>query len=399
MQYIPGLAGVPATESAISCIDGEKGILSYRGYDIQELAQKSSFEETTLLLLFGKLPTEEELRAFDLALRDSRRVKFNMKEIMKNLPSSTHPMHMLQVVVASLASFYPSTEYLKGGTENQAYINNVTVKIIAHMATLVAYWEHMRNGYDPIEPRKDLNYAENFLYMLTGEEPDKDWARLLDAILILHAEHTINASTFTTMVTGSTLANPCSVIASAIASLSGPLHGGANQKVIEMLDEIGSPENARAYVEKRLAEKKVIWGMGHREYKTKDPRAIILQKLSDEILAKKSDAGELTLAFETAKEVEKVCAELIGHKGVYPNVDFYSGILYKEMGFDPGLFTPIFAVARSAGWMAHWREQLQDNKIFRPTQIYTGVGEACYIPLEQRGHGNPDFLETATGNA
>ncbi len=277
MEYIPGLAGVPATESEISYIDGQKGILTYRGYNIMELAEYSSFEETTLLLLFGNLPTAGELADFENQLRNARRVKYNLREIMKNLPATTHPMHMLQVAVASLASFYPSTEYMKGGTENQAYINEVTVNIISHMGTLVAMWEHMRNGYDPIEPRKDLTYAENFLYMVTGEEPDKDWARLLDACLILHAEHTINASTFTTMVTGSTLANPCSVISSAIASLSGPLHGGANQKVIEMLDEIGSPENARPYIEKRLAEKKVIWGMGHREYKTKDPRATILQ--------------------------------------------------------------------------------------------------------------------------
>ncbi len=383
MDYIPGLAGVPATESKISCIDGQKGILSYRGYNIQELAEFSSFEETTLLLLFGDLPTSKELAQFDRQLRENRRVKYNIREIMKNLPPTTHPMHMLQVVVASLASFYPSTEYMQGGTENEAYINDVTVKIIAHMGTLVAMWEHMRNGYDPIEPRKDLTYAENFLYMVTGAEPDKNWARLLDAILILHAEHTINASTFTTMVTGSTLANPCSVISSAIASLSGPLHGGANQKVIEMLEKIGSPENARAYIEDRLANKKVIWGMGHREYKTKDPRATILQKLSTALLKEKSE--ELSPLFQTALEVEKICEELLGHKGVYPNVDFYSGILYKEMGFDEGLFTPIFAVARSAGWMAHWREQLQGNKIFRPTQIYTGSGSLCYLPVEQRG--------------
>lgn len=383
MQYIPGLAGVPATESKISFIDGQKGILTYRGYDIQELAEYSSFEETTLLLLFGELPTAEELANFDTELRNNRRIKYNIREIMKNLPTTTHPMHMLQVVVASLASFYPSTEYMKGATENQDYINSVTVKIIAHMGTLVAMWEHMRNGYDPIPPRKDLNYAENFLYMVTGEEPDKNWARLLDAIFILHAEHTINASTFTTMVTGSTLANPCSVISSAIASLSGPLHGGANQKVIEMLEEIGAPENARAYIEDRLEKKRVIWGMGHREYKTKDPRASILQKLSSSLLEGKSD--QLSQAFQTALEVEKVCEELLGHKGVYPNVDFYSGILYKEMGFDVEIFTPIFAVARSAGWMAHWREQLQNNKIFRPTQIYSGTGNLCYLPVELRG--------------
>jgi len=382
MQYIPGLAGVPATESEISFIDGQKGLLSYRGYDIMELAEYSSFEETTLLLLFGCLPTQAELDDFDKALKCSRRVKFNIRNIMENLPSTTHPMHMLQIVVASLASFYPSTEYMKGGTENQKYINDVTVKIISHMGTLVAMWEHMRNGYEPVEPREDLSYAENFLYMVTGRAPDKDWSRLLDACLILHAEHTINASTFTTMVTGSTLANPCSVISSAIASLSGPLHGGANQKVVEMLEEIGEPENARDYIEERIKAKKVIWGMGHREYKTKDPRATILQKLSASLL--KNKTVTLSKSFKTALEVEKICEELLAHKGVYPNVDFYSGILYKEMGFDAGLFTPIFAVARSAGWMAHWREQLQNNKIFRPTQVYKGVGSACYIPIEKR---------------
>ncbi|SIO09739.1 citrate synthase [Sulfurivirga caldicuralii] len=381
-EYIPGLAGVPATKSAISCIDGEKGILTYRGYDIADLAENSTFEETTLLLLYGELPNRAELEAFDQQMRENRRVKYNLRELMKNLPHTTHPMHMLQTAVASLASFYPSTEYLEGGEESRDYINEVTIKIIAHMATLVAMWEHLRHGYDPIEPRKDLTYAENFLYMLNGEEPDPEWARLLDACLVLHAEHTINASTFTTLVVGSTLANPCSVMSAAIGALSGPLHGGANQKVIEMLDEIGDVKNVRPYIEKRLKNKQVIWGMGHREYKTKDPRATILQKLAEEVLR---DKAGLSKTFEIAREVGRVCEEYLGPKGVYPNVDFYSGILYREMGFDPLMFTSIFAVARTAGWMAHWREQLQNNKIFRPTQIYTGPGPRCYIPLEQRG--------------
>ncbi len=381
-EYIPGLAGVPATKSAISQIDGEKGILTYRGYDIADLAENSTFEETTLLLLYGELPNRAELEAFDRQMRANRRVKYNLRELMKNLPHTTHPMHMLQTAVASLASFYPSTEYLEGGEESRDYINEVTIKIIAHMATLVAMWEHLRHGYDPIEPRKDLTYAENFLYMLNGEEPDPEWARLLDACLVLHAEHTINASTFTTLVVGSTLANPCSVMSAAIGALSGPLHGGANQKVIEMLDEIGDVKSVRPYIEKRLKNKQVIWGMGHREYKTKDPRATILQKLAEEVLR---DKAGLSKTFEIAREVERVCEEYLGPKGVYPNVDFYSGILYREMGFDPLMFTSIFAVARSAGWMAHWREQLQNNKIFRPTQIYTGPGSRCYIPLDQRG--------------
>lgn len=382
LEYIPGLAGVPATESSISYIDGKAGILSYRGYSIAELATHSSFEETAMLLLTGQLPSQEELKRFSGKISENRRVKYNIRQLMKCLPSSTHPMHMLQTVVASLASFYPSTAYMDGDENDTTYIQEVSENILGHMGTLVAMWEHLRNGYDPIEPRKDLSYAGNMLYMLKGKEPDPIWERLLDACLILHAEHTINASTFTALVTGSTLANPCSVISSAIGSLSGPLHGAANEKVIAMLEDIGDPKNARDYIEKRLANKQVIWGMGHREYKTKDPRAAILQQLIHENLLGKG--GKLSKLFETAIEVEEVCKELLAHKGVYPNVDFYSGILYREMGFDPASFTSIFAISRSAGWLAHWHEQLKKNKIYRPTQIYKGEHNLRYTPLSQR---------------
>lgn len=382
MAYVPGLAGVPATESGISYIDGQQGVLSYRGYAIGDLAEHSSFEETALLLLTGKLPSREELESFTRKLGENRRVKYNVRQIMKCLPATTHPMHMLQTVVASLAAFYPSTDYMKGDEDDEGYIKDVSENILAHMGTLVAMWEHLRQGYDPVPPRTDLSYAGSLLYMLSGEEPDPDWTRLLDACLILHAEHTINASTFTALVTGSTLANPCSVVSAAIGSLSGPLHGAANEKVIAMLEEVGSPEQARSYIEKRLADKQVIWGMGHREYKTKDPRAVILQKLIEKHVLHKG--GKLSRLFETAIAVEEVCADLLGHKGVYPNVDFYSGILYREMGFDPQSFTSIFAIARSAGWLAHWREQLKKNKIYRPTQVYNGEHDRVYVPLDQR---------------
>lgn len=382
MAYIPGLAGVPATESAISYIDGQAGVLTYRGYSIAELAQFSSFEETALLLLTGELPSADELARFTEKLNENRRVKYNIRSLMKCLPATTHPMHMLQTVMASMASFYPSTAYMAGDENDATYIREVSENILAHMGTLVAMWEHLRNGYDPINPRTDLSYAGNMLYMLKGKEPDAVWERLLDACLILHAEHTINASTFTALVTGSTLANPCSVVSSAIGSLSGPLHGAANEKVITMLEEIGDAKNARDYIENRLANKQVIWGMGHREYKTKDPRAAILQQLIQEHLLDKG--GKLSKLFETALVVEEVCKELLAHKGVYPNVDFYSGILYREMGFDPASYTPIFAISRSAGWLAHWHEQLKKNKIYRPTQIYMGEGERRYTPISQR---------------
>jgi citrate synthase len=383
-EYLPGLAGVPATQSNISDIDGANGLLTYRGYPLEELAAGSSFEETTLLLLDGELPTAVELGEFDGQLRQNRQVKFQIREMMRYLPATGHPMEMLQTAVASLGMFYPTPEHLAGSAsrENLEYVHNMTVKIIARMGTLVAMWEHIRNGYDPIPPRDDLTYTQNFLYMLTGREPDPLLARILDVCLILHAEHTINASTFSVLVTGSTLASPYAVIAAAIGTLSGPLHGGANQKVVEMLEQIPSPADAAAYVDKRLERKEVIWGMGHREYKTKDPRAKILQGLVRDLI--EARGGDVNPMFEVAQEVERICEERLSSKGVYANVDFYSGILYTEMGIPKDQFTAIFAIARSAGWLAHWREQLSDNRIFRPTQVYTGREPRRYVPISQR---------------
>lgn len=383
-EYLPGLAGVPATKSNISDIDGEKGILAYRGYPIEQLAEHSRFEETCMLLLDGRLPTSKQLEDFDQRLRNNRRTQFHIRDLMKTFPNSGHPMEMLQTAVASLGMFYPGNECLTGADAcgDLNYIHNMTVKIIARMSTIVAMWEHLRNGYEPPEPRKDLNYAENFLYMFTGKEPDPLMARIMDVCLILHAEHTINASTFSVLVTGSTLASPYSVIAGAIGTLSGPLHGGANQKVLEMLQEIGSPDKVEKYVDTKLANKEKIWGMGHREYKTKDPRAKILEKLVNKLLD--ANSSNVNPLLETAKKVEQVCEDRLAHKGVYPNVDFYSGILYNEMGIPPDQYTAIFAVARSAGWLAHWREQLADNRIFRPTQMYTGEPARDYVPIELR---------------
>ncbi len=382
-EYLPGLAGVPATKSNISDIDGEKGLLSYRGYPIEQLAEKSTFEETTLLLLDGKLPTEAALNEFGNKLQRNRRTQYHIRDLMKTFPPSGHPMDMLQTAVASLGMFYPVQQQLTHKTsENLDYIHDMTVKIIARMATIVTMWEHVRHGYDPIVPRDNLNYAENFLYMFTGKEPDPLIARIMDVCLILHAEHTINASTFSVLVTGSTLPSPYSVISAAIGTLSGPLHGGANEKVLDMLRQIGSLDKVEAYIDAKLAKKEKIWGMGHREYKTKDPRAVILEKLVDEFI--EARGGNVNPLFEIAKEVERVCIDRLGHKGVYANVDFYSGILYHEMGIPSDQFTAIFAIARSTGWLAHWREQLGDNRIFRPTQMYTGEPPRDYVPIEIR---------------
>ena len=382
-EYLPGLAGVPATKSNISSIDGEKGILAYRGYDIKQLAEKSTFEETALLLLDGRLPDQAELDDFDLQLREERRLKYKIRTIMKNLPTSGHPMEMLQTAVASLGMFSGGDEVLSEGISGNdlEYIHRMSVKIISRMATIVAMWEHIRNGYDPIEPRDDLTHAGNFLYMLNGKEPDPLSVKVMDACFVLHAEHTINASTFAAMVCSSTLANPFLVIAAAIGTLAGPLHGGANQRVVDMLRNIGDPKNAKPWLDARLAEKRVVWGMGHREYKTKDPRADVLQKLMVEW---GETQGSLSQEFETALRLEEACEDALGPKGVYPNVDYYSGILYTEMGIAPDQFTPIFAVSRVAGWLAHWREQLSDNRIFRPTQIYTGEDIRDYVDMPQR---------------
>jgi citrate synthase len=383
-EYLPGLEGVPATKSNISDLDGQTGVLTYRGYPIAELAQYSSFEETSLLLLDGRLPTRQALKQFDQEIRKNRRVKYNIREIMKYLPATGRPMEMLQASVACLSMFYPGDECLTGTgvCEDLNYVHNMSVKILARMATLVAMWEHIRNGYDPIEPRGDLSYAENLLYMFSGEDPDPLFARIMDACLILHAEHTINASTFAALVAGSTLASPYLVIAAAVGTLAGPLHGGANQRVVEMLGEIGSPKGVQRWLDKKLAGKEKIWGMGHREYKVKDPRAIILQRMMQKLIQDRG--GKMSRIFETAVALEEACEERLAAKGVHANVDFYSGILYAEMGIPADQFTSLFAIARCAGWLAHWREQLGDNRIFRPTQVYTGEAARAYVSIDQR---------------
>jgi len=348
------------------------------------LAENSSFEETTLLLLRGELPTATELAEFTTQLRGQYRIKYHIREMMRHFPSTGHPMDMLQTAVSSLGMFYPGNECLTSSDacEDLNYVRNMTVNIIASMAPLVAMWEHMRQGYDPIEPREDLSVAENLLYMFTGKEPDPLMAKIMDVCLILHAEHTLNASTFSALVSGSTLATPYSVISGAIGTLSGPLHGGANSRVVDMLKEIGSADNAEKWIDNALANKEVIWGMGHREYKVKDPRATILHKLVAELIEDRGSSLDST--FETAMRVEEICADRLGHKGVYPNVDFYSGILYAEMGIPADQFTALFAVARSAGWLAHWREQISNNRIYRPTQIYVGSEERDYVAVADR---------------
>ena len=379
-DYHPGLDGVIATESSISDIDGDKGILSYRGYSIEELAEKSTFEETAYLLLTGELPSKVELESFIKKINARRDLPEGLISLLNTLPKNSNPMDVIQLAVSSLGTYYPikfDAEELKANKYTSDYYIDVSAGIIGSVGSIVAAWNRIKNNKAYIKPDNQLSYAENFMHMLDDSIKVTPLInRIIDATLILHAEHTINASTFTAMVTSSTLASPTQVIASAIGSLSGPLHGGANQKVILMLDEMGGKENAKAWLDERLSKKQVVWGMGHREYSTKDPRANMVTGMVKDLF--KEQSGKVSDMFENAMALEEACEERLSKKGVYANVDFYSGILYKEIGIPVDLFTALFAISRTSGWLAHWIEQVGNNKIFRPTQNYTGYGNRAY---------------------
>lgn len=374
-EFRPGLEGVPAVQSSISFVDGQNGILEYRGIPIQRLAETSTFLESTYLLIWGHLPTEGELAEFEHDICFHRRLKFRIRDMMKCFPESGHPMDALQASAAALGLFYS-----RRALPDPSYIRAAVIRLLAKIPTMVAAFQMIRKGNDPIQPRDDLSYSGNFLYMLNEQEPDDLAARVFDICLTLHAEHTINASTFSALVTASTMTDPYAVVASAVGTLAGPLHGGANEEVIEMLETIGSVENVAAFVDDCIANKHKIMGFGHRVYKVKDPRATILQELAEQLFDKLGHDR----SYDIALELERVVADRLGHKGIYPNVDFYSGLLYRRLGIPTDLFTPVFAIARVSGWLAHWREQIAANRIFRPTQVYTGVHNASYIPLDER---------------
>ena len=374
-DFMPGLAGVPAAKSAISDVDGTRGVLEYRGIRVEELCQHSSFLETSYLLLFGRLPTAPELAQWVDDVTHHRRIKFRIVDLLKVMPEHGHPMDALQAAVAALGMFYP-------GRNVKDVANNYwsAVRLIAKLPTIVAAWARLRRGDEYIPPRDDLPFSDNFLYLLTETVPHPLWSEVFDDCLILHAEHTMNASTFAGMVTASTLADPYTVVASSIVALKGPLHGGANDEVVMMLREIGTPAQARAAVEARLEGKHKLMGFGHRVYKVKDPRATVLQDLCMRLF---NVCGTSPL-YEVAVAVEQLAGERLTDKGIYPNVDFYSGIIYDKMGIEVDLFTPLFAMARVSGWLAHWLEQLRENKLYRPDQIYSGEHDRHYVPIENR---------------
>jgi len=375
-ELIPGLAGVPCAASKIAEINGGEGKLYYRGYTIEDLAEHTTFEETSYLLLYGELPTKSQLAEFDAKLRNHRRLKYKIVDLLKTLPDGGHPMDAIQAGIAAMGMFYPASDVMDPAVQEESII-----RLIAKLPTLTAAFHRVRHGDEAITPRDDLGHAANFLYMLTGKEPDPISARTLDVCLVLHAEHSMNASTFAARVVGSTLADPYTVISSAIGALSGPLHGGANEEVLVMLDEIGTLEKTDDYINGKIERKEKIMGLGHRVYKAKDPRATIMQALATKMFA----ALGVDTRYAIAHRIETVAFDRLAAKGIYPNVDFYSGILYHKLALQPDLFTPVFAIARVSGWLAHWKEQLENNRIYRPDQIYTGYAERAFQAMDSRG--------------
>lgn len=374
-DYFPGLESVPAARSSVAFVDGKAGRIEYRGIPIAELAQKSNFLETAYLLIWGELPNQQEFDTFQDEILHHRRIKYRIRDAMECFPESGHPMDALQASVAALGLFYSQRRI-----EDPNYIRECVVRLLAKLPTMVAAFRHLRKGNDPIQPRDDLGHAANFLYMLNEQEPHPLQAKILDTCLLLHAEHTLNASTFAARVTASTLTDPYAIVASAVGTLGGPLHGGANETVLPMLQDIGTVENVRPYLDQKLAQGEKIMGFGHRIYRVKDPRTKILQDLAEELF----DAFGCDRYYGIAQELERAVEERLGDRQIYANIELYSGLIYRQLGIPSDLFTPIFATARAAGWLAHWKEQLEANRIFRPTQIYVGEHDQDYIPVAQR---------------
>jgi citrate synthase len=368
-------------ESEICFIDGFHSKLYYRGYSIEDLANYSNYEETTYLLWYGKLPTKSELDAFSNDLRNNRDIPQGAYDLIKSIPRDTHPMEALRTVVSYLGNVDP--EKGKLGLDSMPA---KAVRLTAKLPTVVAALARARDGKEPIKPRKDLSHAANFLYMLSGNVPGEFWARAMDVSLVLYAEHEMNASTFATTVVGSTLSDYYSSIVGGIGALRGPLHGGANEEAMKQFLEIGSPDNVDAwYKEYALTGKKRVMGAGHRVYKTYDPRAKIFREYSRKAVEVSGDP-KLKGIHEIAERLENlVMSQLCESRGICTNVDYWSGIVYYAMGIPIEQYTPIFAVARIAGWSAHLMEYVARNRILRPRLYYKGMLDLEYVPIEKRG--------------
>ena len=368
-----GLEGVVAGKTALSMVDGQQGRLTYRGYDIGDLARHSTFEEVVHLLWHGNLPTKTQLADTREKLAKERQLPQEVVNLLRVLAGRSPPMDALRTTVSALSPFDPDvTKNDPAGNMRKAH------RITAKVSTIIAAYHRLREGQEPIAPRADLDHASNFLYMLNGKEPDAEVARDFDVCLVLHADHGFNASTFSARVVASSLSDMHSAVTAAIGSLKGPLHGGANEAVMHMLEDIGSAEKAEGYIADKLGQKEKIPGFGHRIYKVLDPRAPFLKDMSER-LGKRG--GNLKWYEMSTKIQSKVKAM----KGLDANVDFYSASTYHSMNVPTDLFTPIFALSRVSGWTAHVMEQLGDNRIYRPDAEYVGADRVEYVPGDKRG--------------
>jgi citrate synthase len=369
-----GLEGVVAANSSICYIDGEKGVLAYRGIDIHELADHSNFEEVCYLLWFGKLPTRAELQEFRMQLVRERKLDAQIVSLLRQAPKHALPMDVLRTMVSTLAFFDPEEK------SNTAEANlHKSFRLTSQIAMIVAAYDRVRKGLPLVEPDRSLSHAGNFLYMLNGELPSDTATKAFDIALILHADHELNASTFAARVTAATLSDMHSAITSAVGALKGPLHGGANEEVFKILEAIdGSGADPVEYVKGMLAQKKKIPGFGHRVYTTEDPRATHLRQMSRDLGYSSGQAKW----FEASRKIEQF---INSEKKLNANVDFYSASTYHTLGIDIDLFTPIFAVSRISGWTAHVMEQLGDNRLIRPRADYVGPAYPNkYVPIEKR---------------
>ncbi|MFC5971294.1 citrate synthase [Halomarina salina] len=371
-----GLEGVLVAESELSFIDGDAGKLVYRGYSIEDLAREASFEEVVYLLWHGELPTRDELEPFAQSMAEERVVDDAIVELAQELAEADEePMAAMRTVASHLSAYDPDAD--ADPTDYEANLRKGR-RLTAKLPTALAAFARARDGDDPVEPRQDLSHAANFLYMLNDEEPEDVMADTFDMALVLHADHGLNASTFSAMVTASTLADMHSAVTSAVGTLSGSLHGGANANVMRMLKEVdGSDRDAFDWIETALDEGRRVAGFGHRVYNVKDPRAKILGERSEEL----GEAAGDRKWFEMSSTIEEYMAE---EKGLAPNVDFYSASTYYQMGIPIDIYTPIFAISRVSGWVAHVLEQYEDNRLIRPRARYVGDEDVDYTPLDER---------------
>jgi citrate synthase len=367
-----GLEGVVAAQTRISDVDGRRGRLFYAGYDIADLAAHATFEEIIHLLHHLELPTAAELSETVATLRAESVLDPLLVELIGSLAERTGPMTTLRTAVSAAAALDPDDDDSAEANLRKAY------RLTAKTPQIVATYQRLRTGADAIEPRDDLGVAANFLYALTGKQPDPQVARDFDVVLVLYADHTLNASTFAGRVAAATLADMYAAATAAVATLQGPLHGGAIEAVREMLEDIGSPDRAPDWVRERLAAKQKVMGFGHRVYKTWDPRATVLRGIAERL---GRHFGE-TRWYDTSVRVQETVME---EKHLYPNVDFYTASVYSALGLLPDLYTPLFATARMAGWTAHIREQYADNRLIRPDSEYVGPDPRPWRPLESRG--------------